>query len=107
MLCPTGPEALYVQRRRLQISQAERAAQLKIPEYLYVDYENEKRDVPKKLVPKMRVFSDIEECVIKRRRCHMTQEDVAKELGMSRLWVNRMEQGTEPAERLIEFWRKG
>lgn len=107
MLCPTGPEALYIQRRRLQISQAERAAQLKIPEYLYVDYENEKRDVPKKLVPKMHKLSDIEECVLKRRRCHMTQDEVAVELGLSRLWVNRMEKGIEPADRLIAFWRKG
>ena len=107
MLCVTGHEALYIQRRRLQISQAERAAQLTIPEYLYVDYENEKRDIPNKLVPKMHKISDIEECVLKRRRCHMTQDDVAKELDMSRLWVNRMEQGIEPAERLIAYWRKG
>jgi DNA-directed RNA polymerase specialized sigma subunit len=81
--------------------------QLKIPEYLYVDYENEKREIPKKLAPKMHKISDVEECVLKRRRNHMTQADVAKELGISRLWVNRMEQGTEPADRLIEFWRKG
>jgi len=107
MLSVTGPEALYIQRRRLSISQAERAAQLTIPEYLYVDYENEKRDVPSKLVPKMHKLSDIEECVLKRRRCSMTQGDVAKELGMSRLWINRMEQGIEPAERLIQYWRKG
>tara|TARA_R110000772_G_scaffold20306_2_gene56337 strand:+ start:474 stop:641 length:168 start_codon:yes stop_codon:yes gene_type:complete len=55
----------------------------------------------------MHKISDIEECVLKRRRCHMTQDDVAKELDMSRLWVNRMEQGIEPAERLIAYWRKG
>lgn len=39
-----------------------------------------------------------------RRRAHVLQRVVARDLGVSRLWVNRMEMGLEDPTRLIEYW---
>ena len=43
-------------------------------------------------------------CVIYRRRSKMTQDQVAKELGVSRGWVNSMERGRAPCETLVWYW---
>lgn len=40
-----------------------------------------------------------------RRRAGLTQAEVASDLGVSRLWVCRMERGGAPADRLREYWR--
>lgn len=39
-----------------------------------------------------------------RTRAGKLQREVAEELGVSRLWVNRMEQGLADPSRLIEYW---
>lgn len=101
----TDAEALYVYRRRLGLNQAEMARKLGLKEWLYVEYENDKRDVPKGLVRKMHKLSELEEFVLMRRRDNMTQEDLAAELGFTRVWINYMESGSRNPEALREYWR--
>lgn len=101
----TDAEALYVYRRRLGLNQAEMAEEFGLKEWLYVEYENDRRVAPKGLVRKMHKLSELEEFVLKRRRDNMTQEDLAAELGCTRVWVNYMESGSRNPEALREYWR--
>ena len=99
----TDAETLYIHRRRLDVNQVERATALRLSEWLYVEYEQDKRDVP----PSMRVdlvLTDIEKCVIYRRREDWTQQEVADDIGCSRLWVIKMENGTANPGLLLDYW---
>lgn len=42
--------------------------------------------------------------IILRRREGMTQSALGKELGVSRQWVNRMEQGLEDDQLIRDYW---
>ena len=50
-------------------------------------------------------LTEIESCLIKRRRGGWTQQDVADALNLSRYWVQMMETGQQPPERLIAYWQ--
>lgn len=45
-----------------------------------------------------------EACFIARRRAGVSQQQVAKDLGRCRYWVNRMELGLVPCHELADYW---
>lgn len=51
-------------------------------------------------------LSEIEKCVILRRRHRLTQDVVAERMGIHPIGVKRMEAGLIRPNDLIEFWRK-
>lgn len=48
---------------------------------------------------------DYEKCVVHRRRAGITLKRLAKNLKLSKLWVNSMELGRVPCAPLVEWWR--
>lgn len=98
----TDAETLFIQRRRLNLNQKERAKQLCLVEWLYVEYEQDKRTYSA-FLPTLNL-KNIEECVIKRRREGWTQQEVADDIGCSRLWVIRMENGKANSDLLLDYW---
>lgn len=99
----TESEKLYLWRKRLSITQVDAAIKLGVSVQQIWDWEAGKKDVP---MPTINVVapSEVETCVIKRRRSKMTQGELAKKLKVSRLWVVRMESGLVSGDRLISYW---
>lgn len=101
----TNAESLYILRRRLQLSQSARAEELDLKEWYYIEMETGKMDIPEKLRFKDSLeINTVEQCILLRRRQAMTQSELAVKLNVSRLWVNRMEQGLASPAKLIEYW---
>lgn len=95
-------ETWYLRRRRLGVSQLEFATITKWP----VSYVKKlEADETPFIKPGIKApIKSHERCVIYRRRTKQTQRQVAKTLGVSRAWINRMENGSEDCSRLIEYW---
>lgn len=104
----TESEALYIKRRRLGVNQDARAKDLGVPEWRYVEFEAGRQEPGREVMAKNGRApkpTDVEECVLRRRRCGKTQAEVAAAIGCSRLWVIRMETGQAKPDRLVEYWR--
>lgn len=102
----TKAEALYLWRRRQAgMSQTLAAAALGVGVDIYRDWETGRRDHD---VPQMRkrlgALKPCEVCAILRRREGLTQRQLAKLMGCTRLWVLQMEAGNAPDDRLREHW---
>jgi DNA-binding XRE family transcriptional regulator len=103
------PERLLIHRRRLGYTQARAAKHWKLHAHIYARMENgdavtlrrHALSVPKAAAPNLK---DHERCLIMRRRCGKTQVQVAKELAVSRYWLNLMELGKVPCDDLLWFW---
>jgi len=59
-----------------------------------------------KTVPAVERLKSHERCLIMRRRCGKTQLQVAKVLGCSRYWLNKMELGLESCDDLLWYWEQ-
>lgn len=55
--------------------------------------------------PRIGKLKDFEKCYLLRRRKRMTQRELAKRICCTRLWVLKMEEGSAPAERLVQYWK--
>lgn len=95
-------ETWYLRRRRLGVSQLEFASIVKWPIRYVKQVEADETPLIKAGIKG--AISTQEKCVIYRRRTKVTQKAVARALGVSRAWVNRMENGTEDCSRLVEYW---
>ena len=95
-------ETWFLRRRRLGLSQLDFASTVKWPISYVKQLEADELDLIKPGVKAP--LKSYERCVIYRRRTKQTQRQIAKALGVSRAWVNRMENGTENCDRLIEYW---
>jgi len=51
-------------------------------------------------------LTDVEYCVVLRKRTGLTQQQVADALGVSRYWVMLMENEKAPINRLLQYWEK-
>ena len=100
---PTKGESLLIWRRRSGFDQIEAAREMSVNADLYREWENDKRthDQPRK---SLGVLKDHEVCLLLRRRNGMKQKQLAEELGVTRLWVIRMEAGEVPCDRLTRYW---
>ncbi len=99
----TKGERLRVERRRLKVNQEVRAQQLSVTRHAYQSMEKDPRKSTR-----MMTLEDHEWCYLKRRRVHgeIQQRDIARILKVSRVWVNRMENGAEDCTRLVAFWNE-
>lgn len=91
-------EWLTIKRRREGLTQLEMAEKLGLTRH---EYQAKEANSNGKLG---RRLTDLEVCFIYRTRAKMSQAAVAREIGVSRLWVNRMENGEEDHGRLLDFW---
>ncbi len=99
-------ESLFITRRREGLTQTAMADKLGIMEYIYFQYENGTSEIPEGLTG-LPIFAEptaLEQCVIKRRRLAMSQDELAAELGCSRFWVNQMETDKVNPGKLIKYW---
>lgn len=52
----------------------------------------------------IRKLETFEKCLIYRRRCNKKQEEIAKELGICRYTLRKMENGIIPCGTLLGYW---
>ena len=100
----TDGERLLLERKRRHQTQSEAAARYSVSPKLYGLWERDQREVPFTFRKKVFKMVQYERCLIRRRREDLTQAAVAKEMGCSRWWLNRMEQGQAPAGELAWYW---
>jgi len=100
----TRAEHLYLQRRRMGLTQAQMATRLEMKRWEYQTYEAGQTEIPARHVSSNLKPGLLEQFILKRRRRGWTQEDLAEELGVSRIWVNKMEGGSASPQRLVDFW---
>ena len=96
----TKGEHLFLQRRRLGLTQVEMAEYKSFTHWSYVKKEESKKKETGKLIR----LTPFETCLLYRRRTGFTQAQVAAEMGITRKAVNKMERGIIPCDELIWYW---
>lgn len=99
----TAGESLLIHRRRNSLGQVEAAKNYGVHADIYRDWEADKRkkDQPRYSAGSLKTH---EVCYLLRRREGISQRELAGKIGMTRMWVIKMEEGTAPVERLREHW---
>lgn len=49
-------------------------------------------------------LTEVEICILLRKRFNLTQKELADRLGVTRFWVNQMEAGKATPTKLINYW---
>ena len=101
-LNPTRGEALYIRRMRKSLTQIEAAKGMRVSIETYRAWEKETLDTAP--IIQVRPIKPREACVIFRRRSKKTQAQIAKEIGISRVLVVRMENGLCDLRHLATYW---
>jgi DNA-binding XRE family transcriptional regulator len=99
-------DKLFLWRRRMGFSQDAVAARFEVCSSTYRLWEKD-RMKPKGKVDVRVNIEDVTEpefCALIRRKHGVTQGQLAKELDVSRQWVNYMEFGKEKHDRLVKYW---
>jgi DNA-binding XRE family transcriptional regulator len=97
-------ERLITDRRRRKETQASAAKRLDTTPFIYGRWERDDDDGPS--IRSVRPLQMYERCLLYRRRAGTSQEKVARQLGRSRWWINKMERGLVPCEELLSYWEK-
>lgn len=104
----TYGEALAVDRRRRDETQAQAAERLGITVYAYRKAEaSAHRNGSSDSLPVVDVepLHPGEQCRILRRRAGLTLDQLAERMGCTAWWIAQMEHGKAPVDRLVEHWR--
>jgi len=108
----THGEVLFLNRRRIGLNQDEMAVRRGLSRHRYAMLERDEEPIGK-LLPGGLTRSDLrlakglqphEKCVVYRRRTGKLQRDIAADLDVSRVWLNRMETGTVDPTLLLCYW---
>ena len=95
-------EALLLKRLRSGLTQEQMAAKLR------EDYDTyrarERGELEQGHRPQLGPVHVREACMVQRKRSKKTQKEIAKQIGVSRVWVHRMERGLAPVRALADFW---
>lgn len=102
----TKNETMLLARRRRGFTQVRAARAAGISVFRYGMMENGVLPVSKDMRVSVGRVTPAEHCLVMRLRAGLTQVQVGKKIGRSRVWVNRMENGVEPPHELVEFWGK-
>jgi len=106
-------EQLFLARRRVRETHQQAAKRWGVCGEVYLNWEN---DRPARLRPNMEKLPTLsphpnESCVIARRRWNLKhpkdkvgQARLGEILGVSRIWIYRMERGLESCDRLVQYW---
>jgi len=100
----TYGERLFLNRRRSGLTQAAEAKRRGVSLYRYAKWELDADTGGSTKIPLINRLFPHEECIVHRRRCGMTAEQVASKMGCCTFWVRRMEKGQVPHSRLYAFW---
>lgn len=101
-ITPTREESLILWRRRNGYTQQQAAAEYCVSLDRYREWESgNPSNSPRQHLGLLRPH---EVCYLLRRRSGKLQREIAAEIGLTRLWVIKMEAGTAPIERLREYW---
>lgn len=100
----TAGEALEVDRRRTDLTQAGAAGLFDVPPCHYRRWELDELEGPRvRLGP----LSLHEQAFVVRRRSGLTVRQVAEQMGLSRQWISEAERGrTGSVEVLLEWWAR-
>lgn len=102
VVTPSRGESLVIWRRRNGLSQKQAAQVCGVSPDRYREWESGNVASPKRyhagqLTPQ-------EMCILLRRRKGWTQEELARRMGCTRTWIQNMETGKAPADRLRTYW---
>ncbi len=97
-------ERLITDRRRRKETQTVAAKRLGTSSFIYGRWERDDEGGPS--IRSVRPLRMHEQCLLYRRRAGTSQGGVARQLGRSRWWINKMERGLEPCEELLSYWEK-
>lgn len=105
-------ESLLIYRKSHDLNQLDMAKKLDTTLHYYKLLEYDKASIAFS-IPKnskyvryviSRELEQHEKCLIFRKRAHKTQSEVAREVGISRQWLRKLETGEVSCERLLRFW---
>lgn len=97
-------EKLRIWRRRMKLSRKKAAHCFKIGEWAYGRMERGELPIPDLPWHGPRTLNVSERCQAYRLRAGVTQEFVAAELNVSKLWINQMENGVQKPDKLLDYW---
>jgi DNA-binding XRE family transcriptional regulator len=97
-------EKLRIWRRRMQINRKQAARTFKVGTWTYGRMERGEVPIPDLPWHGPRVLTPAERCQAYRLRAGVTQEHVAAELGVSKVWVVQMENGGQKPDKLLDYW---
>ncbi len=101
-------EYLFIERHKLKINQTKMANRFGITRHLYSEIELGLKLIG--ILPGWRnllipiKLTEIEKCIILRRRAGLTHTQLSGKIGISRTWLCLMETGRRNPARLIEYW---
>ena len=95
-------EYLFIKRSRLKINQIRMATQLGITRHQYSEIELGLK-IPSFWVEEL-ILTEVEKCILLRRRLGYKQGELANIIGVTRTWIRFMETGGRNPARLIEYW---
>lgn len=98
-------ETLLIWRRRRDWNQSQAADYFGVSVFTYKLAEYGKISLKKKIT----AITDIlpyERCLIYRKRATLTQQALAKQLGVGRYWLRLQEAGRVNCEKLLAHWEK-
>ncbi|MFA5510820.1 MAG: helix-turn-helix transcriptional regulator [Candidatus Kapaibacterium sp.] len=103
IMTPTKGESLLLWRRRKGLNQVQAASEYNVHPDRYREWEADRRteDQPRQHLGELKPH---ELCVLARRRAGQTQRQVAAAIGLTRLWVTKIENGEASPDRLQEYW---
>jgi len=100
----TAGERLLLHRRRLGLSQVERAKKHRVTLYRYRGWEEGRVQPQARIVPGFGRVRDFEACYVLRRRSGIALQSLAALLRMTPNWLCEIEHGRQPATRLVAHW---
>ena len=99
----TRGERVLIDRRRRGETQAQAAARYRVRRHVLSLWERDEKTPPLIAIGRIECH---ERCLLYRRRSGFTQERIARDLKLSRWWVNKMERGLAPCDTLIWYWEQ-
>ena len=103
-IVPTIRERLLIDRRRRGETIAQAARRLGVSITRYSNWERGAVEAPVTSLIRLGDLTVAEQCLLKRRRAGMRQQDVANAMNRCRMWVRLMEQGREDPSELAAYW---
>ncbi len=101
-------EYLFIERHKLKINQTKMANKFGITRHQYSEIELGLKLIGvlpgwRNLITSFKL-TNVEKCIILRRRANLNHTQLSGKMGVSRSWVSLMETGRRNPARLIEYW---
>lgn len=100
----TDSERFLLYRRRMNWTQREMAEKFSLHRNTYGRIEKGQNMMGVVEVPVIEELAPCEWCFLTRRRLGLSQQECADKMGISRVWLNKMEIGKTSCDALIRFW---